>query len=101
MLPSLLSCPFTEIHILPFSDFRTGSSRDTNLHRPVAPYSKPVQSPREVIFLRGLARDIVDGDIRKDISSCGLWPKDVRVVYDNETGEYTAIGSKIFCMCLT
>ena len=39
-----------------------------------------------MIFVRGLARDVTESDIRKDISTCGLWAKDVRIVQDSDSG---------------
>ncbi|KAJ1526377.1 hypothetical protein ONE63_009523 [Megalurothrips usitatus] len=69
----------------PRSDLSNSTPRDAGVQRPSS-FTKGHQSAKEVIFVRGLARDISEMDIRKDISDCGLWPKDVRVVTDAETG---------------
>lgn len=68
-----------------FSSRSSKAARDSNTFKPFP--SKSLLSPREVIFVRGLARDVSDMDVRKDISNCGLWAKDVRVVYDPDTGK--------------
>ena len=67
----------------PRSDLPINPSRDVGAIRP---HVKSLQSPREVIFVRGLARDISESDIRQDISNCGLWAKDVRIVQDSDSG---------------
>ncbi|KAK3923245.1 RNA-binding protein 5 [Frankliniella fusca] len=67
----------------PRSDLPSTPGKDS---RQPSLFTKHLQSPKEVIFVRGLARDVTEMDIRTDVSNCGLWAKDVRVVHANDTG---------------
>lgn len=44
------------------------------------------QSPNNTIMIKGLAHHITDNDLRKDILSCKLIPKDIRLIRKKDSG---------------
>ncbi|XP_014211033.1 RNA-binding protein 5 [Copidosoma floridanum] len=44
------------------------------------------QTPNNTIMIRGLAQHMTENDIRQDILTCGLMPKDIRLIRKKDTG---------------